>query len=130
MNTKLSPLLLLALCAACTRQAPPEANLVPKERWADTMATALPTMLCQPQGFFRTCFDPEENACLDEAMRATKACLMKLQADIPATLSQPQDGESWGKKVGECAGNTMEVSLAARKKKDNPDCGDPAKWQQ
>jgi hypothetical protein len=125
------PILALAgaLCA-CTQSAqPPSETSVPKEKWMDAMTTAMPTMLCNPKGFFRSCYSHSEDECLDQASRATKACLIKMGNEIPSALKQPEDGESWGKKVGTCTGETMEISLASEKKKINTaECNDASKW--
>jgi hypothetical protein len=123
---------LILTLSACTQPHQPTAeSSVPKEKWADAMTTAMPTMLCNPKGFFRTCFQQSEDECLDQATRATKACLIKLTPEIPASLKQPDEGEIWGKKVGACTGETMEIALAAEKKKiDSVDCNDPAKWNE
>lgn len=129
-------LLLVAALAisltACTKGSSPEGeNSVLKEKWADAMTTAMPTMLCNPKGFFRSCFQQSEDECLDKATLATKACLIKLQPEIPAALKQPEDGETWGKKVGACTGETMEIALASEKKKiDSADCNDASKWSE
>lgn len=117
---------------ACTRpSSPPEDSSVPKEKWMDAMTTAMPTMLCNPQGFFRSCFGQTEDGCLDQASRATKACLIKLGPEIPAALKQPEDGEKWGKSLGACTGETMEIALSGEKKKlTTPECSNPAKWNE
>jgi hypothetical protein len=123
--------LAMALTACTQSPSPGGESAVPKEKWTDAMTTAMPTMLCNPKGFFRSCFQQSEDECLDQATRATKACLIKLNPDIPATLKQPEDGETWGKKVGACTGETMEISLASEKKKiESADCSDPAKWNE
>lgn len=126
-------LLALALALpACTQATSPGGeSAVPKEKWTDAMTTAMPTMLCNPKGFFRSCFQQSEDECLDQATRATKACLIKLGPEIPAALKQPEDGEVWGKKVGTCTGETMEIALSGEKKKiEGPDCNDPSKWKE
>lgn len=125
-------LVLSLASSACTKPSPPAGeNSVPKEKWADAMTTAMPTMLCNPNGFFRSCFRQSEDECLDQATRATKACLIKLNPEIPAALKQPEDGEVWGKNVGACTGETMEIALTGEKKKiDGPDCNDPTKWKE
>jgi hypothetical protein len=130
MRKFLSSLTFALALTACTQPSPPPAETsVPKEKWMDAMTTAMPTMLCNPKGFFRSCYSHAEDECLDEASRATKACLIKMENEIPAALKQPEDGESWGKKVGACTGETMEISLASQKKKiDTPECNDPSKW--
>lgn len=129
--TKILLSLALALTACTQATTPTEESSVPKEKWADAMTTAMPTMLCNPQGFFRSCFRQSEDECLDQATRATKACLLKLNPGIPAALKQPEDGETWGKQVGACTGETMEIALTGEKKKvDGPGCKDPAKWKE
>jgi hypothetical protein len=119
----------LIFLAACTKTAPEEE--VPKNRWMEQMVTVLPTILCRPEGFFRSCYPLLEDQCLEIGVRTTKACLQKLSADFPAALKQPNEGEKWGKTVGSCTGETMEASLPAegKKKLTKPECADPTAWQ-
>lgn len=129
MNTKSTLFLALLLCG-CTRAAPE--GTVPKAKWMSAMTTAMPTMICAPKGFFRSCFDQSEDECLERATRSAKACLIKFDADLPANLRQPEDGEAWGKKLGACTGETMEIALAGEKKarSSSPSCQTPDSWSQ
>lgn len=114
---------------ACTKTAPEEE--VPKNRWMEQMVTVLPTILCRPEGFFRSCYPLSEDQCLEIGVRTTKACLLKLSTEFPAALKQPNEGEKWGKVVGSCTGETMEASLPAEEKKkfSKPECADPTAWK-
>jgi hypothetical protein len=123
-------LFLALLLTACTKTAPE--GTVPKAKWIDAMTTAMPTMICAPKGFFRSCFDQTEDECLERATRAAKACLIKFDPDLPADLKQPEEGEAWGKKVGACTGETMEIALAGEKKArvSSASCQNPEGWSQ
>lgn len=129
---RLFPLLPLLLFSCTKSPTSGEGEvLVPRDKWSDMMVTALPTIYCRPEGFFRSCFTLDENACLDHAMRATKSCLLKIGPDLPATLKQPEDGRAWGTKVGECAGPTMEIALSGVAKKNaDPKCRDGSQWKE
>ncbi|HEU4383780.1 MAG TPA: hypothetical protein VFR85_09790 [Anaeromyxobacteraceae bacterium] len=104
---------LLCLLAA----APARAQEVDKATWIETMKTALPTAFCAEGTPFRTCFQVTQEECEDAAASAVRLCLKKLQSQIPAKLKQPKDGEKWGQKVGECAGNSYTAALATKKLK-------------
>lgn len=135
--------LLLFALPACTKsesphvakgvEVPHEAKgvEVPKQKWVDAMTTAFPAMLCPPKGFFRTCFQQTEDECLDQAMRAAKSCFLKIGPEMPAQVKQPEGGEEWGKKVGACTAETMEIALTGEKKKiDKPECGGASQWKE
>lgn len=115
---------------SCTKSEAPID--VPKERWMDQMVTVLPTILCRPEGFFRSCYPLSEQQCLEMGVRSTKACLIKLETQFPAAFQQPNEGEKWGKMVGSCTGETMEAALPAesKKKSDKKECLDPSAWKE
>jgi hypothetical protein len=104
---------------------------VPKAKWMDQMITVLPTILCRPEGFFRSCYPLTEDQCLEISVRTTKACLIKLEGTLPTALSQPRDGEKWGKEIGACSGETMESALPAegKNKVAKDSCNDPNAWK-
>lgn len=106
----------LATASLCLLAAgPARAKEVSKAEWIDTMKTALPTAFCAEGTPFRTCFEVTQEECEDAAASAVRLCLKKLQSKIPAKLQQPRDGEKWGQKVGECAGNSYTAALAKKK---------------
>jgi hypothetical protein len=92
------------------------------------MSTALPAYFCQPSQYFRQCFRVAASECEEVAASATRVCLDKHKADIPAVLVQPKDGTRLGNLIGSCAGGTYEVVLA-KKRLSNAKCNDPANWQ-
>jgi hypothetical protein len=122
-------ILLIAIFLSSCTKAP--ITDVPKTQWMDQMITVLPTILCRPEGFFRSCYPLTEDQCLEMSVRTTKACLVKLEGTLPAALSQPRDGEKWGKEIGACTGETMEAALPAegRKKIEKDSCNDPNAWK-
>jgi hypothetical protein len=102
---------------------------VPKKEWLESMKSLLPALLCKKTGYFRHCFRVDEDECLEEALRATKICLLKSGDDIPETLHQPSDGAKWGKEAGACTGGTLELALTTEKKKKAlKKCDDSSKW--
>ena len=105
---------LLCLLAAAPARGQQE---VSKEVWIDTMKTALPAGICAEGTPFRTCFKVTQEECEDAAASAARLCLKKYQSQIPAKLKQPADGQKWGQKVGECAGNSYAAALAKKKLK-------------
>ncbi len=101
---------------------------VSKEVWVDSMSTALPTLFCQANQYFRQCFDVSQVECEDTAMSATRVCLQKYKDQIPNTLVQPKDGTYWGRIVGKCAGEAYEITLR-KKRISNQKCNDPNNWK-
>jgi hypothetical protein len=101
---------------------------VSKEVWINSMSTALPNAFCQPDQYFRQCFDVSQAECEETAMSATKMCLQKYKDKIPNTLIQPKDGAYWGRIVGSCAGETYETTLL-KKRISNKRCNDPNNWR-
>jgi hypothetical protein len=103
-------------------------TIITKAQFTEHMKTALPNVFCAENQYFRKCFKVSEDECIKEAVRATKVCIASMESDMPAKLQQPKDGESWGTKLGTCAGSNYEVSLN-KKKIDSKDCNDPEKWK-
>ena len=101
---------------------------VSKEAWIDSMSTALPTAFCQPDQYFRQCFDVSQTECEETAMSATRVCLQKYKDKIPNTLTQPKDGAYWGRIVGSCAGEAYEMTLL-KKRISNKRCNDLNNWR-
>lgn len=101
--------------------APARAVEVSKAEWIETMKTALPTAFCAESTPFRRCFKVTQEECEDAAASAVRICLKKYQSQIPAKLKQPADGETWGKKVGECSGNSYGAALN-KKKVNSKEC--------
>ena len=99
-----------------------------REAWVGQMRTALPVAFCQPQAYFRMCFDISAQGCEETASSAVRVCLKDMLDSIPATLVQPADGQKWGTKLGECAGIAFDIALDA-KKNHSPKCDDPSAWQ-
>ncbi len=104
--------------------APPE---VAKQDWIRTMRTALPTAFCEPDAYFRQCFKVTAEQCEQTALSATRICLEELKDQVPAILKQPDDGNRWGSKLGECVGNAYEASLTA-KRLHSEKCDNPSAW--
>jgi len=101
---------------------------VSKEAWIDSMSTALPTAFCQPDQYFRQCFDVAQTECEESAMSASRVCLQKYKDKIPNTLTQPKDGAYWERIVGSCAGEAYEMTLRKKRISDRR-CSDPNNWR-
>ncbi|MFV0478384.1 MAG: hypothetical protein ACK5ME_11185 [Parahaliea sp.] len=105
-----------------------QAQEVPKDQWVSAMKDILPTAFCNADAYFRQCFKVDAVKCEEVAVSATRNCLDKYDSQIPASLSQPQDGTRWGTAVGQCAGEAYEVTLMD-KRTSTAKCNDPAQWQ-
>jgi len=101
---------------------------VSKEAWMESMSTALPTLFCQSNQYFRQCFDITQAECEETAASATRICLQKYESKIPDTLVQPEDGTYWGRIIGSCAGEAYEITLR-KKRISNQKCNDPSNWK-
>lgn len=96
-------------------------NVVAKSVWIEAMKTRLPNALCVPDEVFLKCFDVTQDQCIEETVRATKVCLSNFADQMPGEFHQPNDGQTWGRKVGECAGDAYEAKFSD-KKKDSKEC--------
>ncbi len=116
-------------CVADAQEAPPPpAKLQLKgAEWVAAMKGALPQALCEPQQYFRQCFEVTKDACLAQATKESEACLAKYADKLPAVFNQPEDGTEWGAVVGRCAGVAYEKALLGKRKKD-PRCDDAKNW--
>jgi hypothetical protein len=120
----------LALSASVAKPADAE-TVVAKSTWMEAMKTAIPNVFCSGKGvsrYFRECFKVTEDQCLEAALRATKVCLLSLADEIPQELHQPDDGRSWGNKLGKCAGDGYDIALAASRI-DSAACKDPTNFK-
>jgi len=90
------------------------------------MSSVLPGIFCKEGSYFRECFKVTAQECEAEAIRVTRVCIQSKEADIRANLKK-DGGKIWGEKVGECAGESYELSLKD-KRIDNAKCNDPSKW--
>lgn len=104
------------------------ANEISREDWINSMSATLPALFCQPEMYFRQCFNVTQTKCEETALSVTRICLEKNKDKIPETLQQPQDGTSWGTVVGACAGESFELVLQ-KNRISNQKCDDPSNWQ-
>lgn len=100
---------------------------VGRDTWTNAMSTALPNAFCQPQQFFRQCFDISEAQCVETATKVTRQCLQQFSAQFPQVFKQPDDGTYWGTKVGECAGEAYQTTLS-KEFKNTAKCNDVNQW--
>jgi hypothetical protein len=92
--------------------------------WRAYVEPKLVAAFCEPQQFFRRCFDITEGDCLAVASQSIRRCFDI--TTIPDPIDQKQGGET-GRKVGECAGNEFETVLARTRRHDR-NCDDPSAW--
>ncbi len=106
-----------------------ETATLTKQEFKDQFIPAFTNILCKKGQYFRECFKVTSDECMSELTSATEACFVKMDKQMPAKLKQPDDGRSWGTKIGMCAGGTFETTLKVSKKFiDSADCKDPKKW--
>jgi hypothetical protein len=130
---KYSAIALVALlpCVQAGEAAHAADNVVTKSAWMEIMKTAVPNAFCSGKGisrYFRECFTVTEDQCIEEALRAVKVCMLSIADQIPAELHQPEDGRSWGSKLGKCAAEGYELSLI-KSRVDSADCKDATKFR-
>ena len=126
MNSMLSSILVVIFVLLISGSA--HSQEVAKDVWIDKMSTALPTVFCQSDQYFRQCFDVSQIECEETAISATRVCLQKYKDKIPNVLVQPKDGTYWGSIIGRCAGEAYELSFL-KKRISNTKCNDPNNWK-
>lgn len=122
----------LFLSAAAAKQAEAE-SAVTKSAWLEAMKTAIPNAFCSGKGlsrYFRECFKVTEDQCIEEALRAVKVCILSMTDQMPDELHSPDDGRTWGRKLGACAGTGFEIALKLTGSHiDSADCKDITKFK-
>lgn len=108
--------LLLVLVAGCK---------ISSADWKREMETEVPNAFCDPQQYFRQCFDVDEATCRSTVAELMPACFAKLQ--LPETMATG-DGGKFGEKLGECIGGRYDDKLNS-KHNANPKCTDPNNWK-
>ena len=126
MNSMRWNILFIIFLLLTSASANPEE--VSKDVWIDSMSTVLPTAFCQPDQYFRQCFDISQTECEETAISATRICLQKYKDKIPNILIQPKDGAYWGRIIGSCAGEAYEMAFL-KKRISNKRCNDPNNWR-
>jgi len=104
------------------------AQTAPKDAWLQHVEKNMPPAFCSQQTYFRQCFTVSAQECEAAAMAATRDCISKHAAEVPATLAMPNDGKRWGGVIGKCAGTATELALL-KKRVSNATCNDPKQWQ-
>ncbi|UCG79042.1 MAG: hypothetical protein JSV21_04225 [Nitrospirota bacterium] len=103
------------------------ANEVPRDMWLDGMSKLLPEAFCQPEQFFRQCFEVSEETCQQTATSTTRDCIEKLKGEMPE-MFDTENGQYWGTQVGACAGSSYSMALL-KNFKDTKKCNDPEAWK-
>jgi hypothetical protein len=120
--------LLFILLFSTSQTAHAADTVVDKFAWLEAMKTRLPNAFCGESQYFRKCFNVTEDQCIEVSLRATAICMQSIADQMPAELHQPVDGTNWGSKLGKCAGEGYEASLA-KSKIDSADCKDMSHWR-
>ncbi len=104
-----------------------QAQGVSKSAWIEGMSTNLPVVFCQSEQYFRQCYRVSVQKCEEVAASTTRICLNKFSSQMPAMFKQRQQGENWGRIIGQCAGEAYDKVL--RKEFINTSkCNDPKAW--
>jgi hypothetical protein len=93
--------------------------------WKREMENQIPQAFCEPTQYFRQCFDVDEATCRSTVTELVRTCFAKIQ--LPESMGTG-DGESYGRKLGECAGGGYDDKLSS-KRNNNPKCLDPKNWE-
>ncbi|HEY8280486.1 MAG TPA: hypothetical protein VIH99_12730 [Bdellovibrionota bacterium] len=101
---------------------------VAKAKFVDEFKKKLPVSFCDEKTYFRQCYSSAADSCKTASALATMECTAAVEKEIPAQLQQPADGQTWGKKIGTCAGEKVALAMA-KEAKGTADCKDLAKWQ-
>ncbi len=116
---------LLPLFLCLSWQVP--AQGVSKSLWIKGMSNKLPAMFCESEQYFRQCYQVTATKCEEVATSITRTCLNKFSSRMPAQFTTREEGERWGRIVGECAGEGYGRIL--RKEFINTQkCNDPRAW--
>jgi hypothetical protein len=118
----------IVLAVACSATAGAAEQTMPRDAWMGRMETALPTVFCKPESYFRQCFGLTAEQCEVAAASSVRVCLKKFKPRIPAVLVLPADGARWGTDVGTCAGESFEIAHL-KQKKQSTKCNDPTAWR-
>jgi len=101
---------------------------VTKTEWTKSMSTALPTYFCQPNQYFRQCFNVSAEVCEETALSATRVCIRNNFDKIPEIIIQPKDGRQWGNVIGTCAGKAYGTVLI-KQFKNTEKCKNVNNWK-
>jgi hypothetical protein len=113
------PVGLLVLVIACSPS---------KQQFIEQFEPATVALFCQPDQYFRQCFEVTEGECRELAKRTIRGCIERFEPTMPERFDS-QSGEQVGRAIGECAGRDYENTLAQRNKRiSSARCNDPAVW--
>ena len=107
----LAPLLFLPLYA----------NSVSKADWADKMSEQMPSIMCQSNQYFRTCYNVSEQTCQSVASSAISTCLSQNDSKVPNILNE-QNGRQWSSTIGQCAATKFDSQLKNKRNTNNKQC--------
>jgi hypothetical protein len=99
-----------------------------KQQFIERFEPATVATFCEPEQYFRQCFEVTEAECLEVAKRTIRACIERYEPTMPEQFDS-QSGEQVGRAVGACAGQDYEATFMQRNKRINSArCNDPAVW--
>lgn len=102
--------------------------MVTKTKFLEAFKAGLPASFCGEKAYFRKCFQGTEESCKKAATAALSTCITDLDKEMPEKFKQPADGQSWGEKLGNCAGGRFEAEQT-KGKLATADCKDASKWK-
>lgn len=94
---------------------------ISKAQFVEGIKAGLTEELCLDKSYFRKCFTLTKEDCLKEAKGDVDSCVSATESTMPAQFKQPADGQTWGEKIGKCAGAKFEINWT-KKKASTPEC--------
>lgn len=112
------------LLIASTQSFADKENEVAAERWIEVMRSLVPNKFCNKDSTFRKCFDVSDKECESEAIRDVRICLETHKDEAKAAIVAAPKNElrqvvnTWGGKVGGCAGAAWAINQLAKLRND------------
>jgi hypothetical protein len=94
---------------------------VSKETWMKRLGKTAPDEVCA-QTFFASCYNMGKQKCMQTARPIIDQCMKELESSFPDHFD-PESGEKWGRKVGECAGGRL-ATASSQYLEVSPECAE------
>ena len=118
-------IMMIGLGCGVAGAASESTGVLPSAKWAGALTSQLPDVLCQPQGYYTTCYTIERSTCRDQVKQHVRECLGHLR--LPAKVDPEDNGVSLSYQVGECIAKRLQKRWDAHYRPD-PVCTMGAAW--